>query len=395
MIKTNDLTKEELILEKHYRELNSMCSYLAMFPSKVPRDYIEEFTKEGEIVFDPFSGRGTTTLQAIKMKRIAISNDLSPLAYVLTKAKTYNIEYEKVFKRIKELEEEFNNSNWNIKYYNKEYEDIRVFYSRKNLTQIDFIRSKLGAKHKTLNKIDNFILALSLGIAHGQTRKTGGKNNSLYFSVHMPNGYSMSPNYAKKYINKHNLHKVQTNIFDQIIERLEKKRPDIVEFNVLNEAYFGNALESSKIFHNKQKPKLIFTSPPYLNLIKYVEQNWIRFWMLGFSKEQTKDRIVDDYHARKKYIEFLKKFMLEMYKIMESDTHLIMVIGDVKNHMIKDIMKEIFNDDKISNLFRLSKVKDGNPRKQILKNKLSRQMGEKVGTATKNDWVFIFERNDI
>ncbi len=58
-----------------------------MFPSDVPEKFIKKYTNEGDIVFDPFSGRGTTTLQAIKLNRISILNDLSPLAYVLTKSK--------------------------------------------------------------------------------------------------------------------------------------------------------------------------------------------------------------------------------------------------------------------------------------------------------------------
>ena len=42
----------------------------------------------GDVVLDPFSGRGTTPLQARVEGRKAICNDLNPLAYVLSRAKS-------------------------------------------------------------------------------------------------------------------------------------------------------------------------------------------------------------------------------------------------------------------------------------------------------------------
>ncbi len=41
-----------------------MCSYLAMFPPRIPHYFIERFTRPGDRVLDPFSGRGTTPTQA-------------------------------------------------------------------------------------------------------------------------------------------------------------------------------------------------------------------------------------------------------------------------------------------------------------------------------------------
>ena len=37
--------------------LHTICSYMAMFPPCVPHYFIEKYSKEGDIVFDPFSGR--------------------------------------------------------------------------------------------------------------------------------------------------------------------------------------------------------------------------------------------------------------------------------------------------------------------------------------------------
>lgn len=397
MINKNiSLNKNTNFINKKFNELNTLCSYLAMFPLEVPEKFIREYTKEGDLIFEPFSGRGTTNIAAIKNGRRVISTDLSPLAFVLTKSKTIPVDNEGAINRVKELEEKYKKSKIKINLNKDLFKDIKIFYSKKNLKQLYFIREELGKKFKTLNEIDNYILAISLGIAHGPVRKSGDENNSMYFSVNMSNGMSMAPGYAERYIERHRLHKIETNIFDQIISRIKTKDSGILENGLENKAYLKDATESSALFKKEGCPKLIFTSPPYLNLIKYVDQNWIRFWILGFERKDEETRfLLNDYHARLEYMEFLKKFMIEMHKIMDKSTRLMMVIGDVRENKIKDIMNEIFKDKKISEKFKYDKTmefKESNPIAQPLKNKTTRQMGNRVGKATDNDWVFSFRR---
>jgi site-specific DNA-methyltransferase (adenine-specific) len=61
---------------------------MAMFPPSIPRYFINQYTEKGDTVLDPFSGRGTTVLEACVAGRIGIGNDLNPVAFVLTKAKS-------------------------------------------------------------------------------------------------------------------------------------------------------------------------------------------------------------------------------------------------------------------------------------------------------------------
>src|SRR5690348_11034783 len=67
--------------------MHAMCSYHGMFPAKLVHYFVQRYTRAGELVLDPFSGRGTTVLQGRAEQRRTVGNDLSPLAYVLTKAK--------------------------------------------------------------------------------------------------------------------------------------------------------------------------------------------------------------------------------------------------------------------------------------------------------------------
>ena len=51
-----------------------------MFPEEFARNHIENLTDKGDLVLDPFSGRGTTLLQALLMERNALAADINPVA---------------------------------------------------------------------------------------------------------------------------------------------------------------------------------------------------------------------------------------------------------------------------------------------------------------------------
>src|SRR5215216_909530 len=67
--------------------LHPMCSYLASFPAALAHAFIARYSRPGDVVLDPFSGRGTAPLQASAEGRIGVGNDLNPFAHLLTAAK--------------------------------------------------------------------------------------------------------------------------------------------------------------------------------------------------------------------------------------------------------------------------------------------------------------------
>ncbi len=40
-----------------------MCSYLASFPAALAHAFVARYSRRGDVVLDPFSGRGTTALR--------------------------------------------------------------------------------------------------------------------------------------------------------------------------------------------------------------------------------------------------------------------------------------------------------------------------------------------
>ena len=63
----------------------------AVFPSQIARDHISSWSNEGDVVFDPMFGSGTTIVEAIKLKRKYIGFEISEDYYNLCKDRILSV----------------------------------------------------------------------------------------------------------------------------------------------------------------------------------------------------------------------------------------------------------------------------------------------------------------
>src|SRR5436309_4024085 len=54
--------------------------YFTRRPANVVRAYIERYSREGDVVLDPFGGTGVTAIESFLLGRKAIQKDLNPFA---------------------------------------------------------------------------------------------------------------------------------------------------------------------------------------------------------------------------------------------------------------------------------------------------------------------------
>lgn len=373
---------------KNFSKLHSISSYLAMFSPSLPDYFIKEFTKENDLVMDNFSGRGTTALTCRETNRRFIGSDLNPYAFVLTRFKISNdLNIEKIKLRIIELEKEFNLNkiNWKNKYKSKKYNELKIFYHHNVLPQLIFLREKIGQNWKNINDVDNAILAIALGLMHGQTKKDG---TTIYFSLSMPNTISMSPNYVKKYSIEKKLILPDINIFNNIWERLKIKFDE----NLFNNSFEGTILfedatkESDKIKDNSVS--LVITSPPYLSIVDYRLSNWLKLWLLGYEKNNLNSEIkLSDKLKYDEYIIFIKNYLNSIYSKLKNNARVCLVVGDVHDkQLIEEVWKTIQNDVK----YKFDSIYYDKKYAQI--KKVTNMLNSKKGKATIIEKVLVLRK---
>jgi len=80
-----------------------MHKYWARKPHNVVAKYISTYSKEDEIVLDPFCGSGVTPIESLRLRRKAIAVDLDPMAIFITRTTIVPAdlnEFEAAFKQI-------------------------------------------------------------------------------------------------------------------------------------------------------------------------------------------------------------------------------------------------------------------------------------------------------
>ena len=355
-----------------------ICSYLAMFPPSLPHYFIKRFTKKGDIVLDPFSGRGTTAVAAASLSRIGLCNDLNPLAVELSKGKLSNPNLSSVISRLDQLEQNYVPNDWND--LTNVEDRIRMIYHNSTLSQLLFLRNELDYSQQG---VDSFITAILLGSLHG--------GSEGFLSVSMPNTFSMSENYIKSYIEREKLEKPNRDVFAVLRKRIQR----VLVSGTLpgsGVVYHGDVRDLGKTI----KPgsvNLLFTSPPYLKVIKYGLYNWIRLWYLGVDSEQV-DQTLDDTHSLDNYLEFMKDTLSATLPLIEPHKGFsCWVIGDVGDFNLawavwKLVGENIEVRDKNGHINRwklLAIIDDKIPSNE----KTTRLWKEKKGKATSVDRIMI------
>ena len=377
--------------------MHTMCSYHGMFPAKVAHYFIQRYSRPGEVVLDPFSGRGTTAFQARVDGRRSICNDLNPLAYVLSRAKVDPPAWDAAQFFVNCLEKAYLVARPT---YTDVAKDIRMLYHDNTLKQICFIRTRLLSKAITEWAREEFMIAGALaGIMHGAWRRD---DTSQYLSISMPNTFSMSPNYVEKFIRENGLQKIDQDVFELLRNKLARLYVDDPGGTV-GRAHHADASEFLMGHSVKQESvDLVVTSPPYLQVVNYGTSNWIRLWLLGVEGVGREDGagrkqlngVLDHRHTYASYRDFMLRTVLGIQRVLKRDGVAVLVIGDVKDPEKEkplSLAAHLWNDIKDHTGLRLIEmVEDDLP----VQYKVSRIWGDTKGQATSRDCALILTHND-
>jgi hypothetical protein len=303
--------------------LHSICPYFAMFPESFAETHIKALTAEGDYVFDPFSGRGTTLLQSLLMGRPAIATDINPVAFCVSGAKAKTPTLSATLRELTRLREQFLSFPRGVLI--RERTKLPPFFHRafyySTLEQILFLRRILNWRH---NSAHRFIATLALGSLHGDMDRS-----SSYFSNQMPRTISPKPKYSIEYWRRLRLWPRKRDVFSILVNRarlrLDTNRPRLRGRAALLDA--RKAASAFPLLHGRIKA--IITSPPYFNVTNYEEDQWLRLWFLGYPARPTYRQLShDDRHTGKKlYWNFLEEVWSGIKPLVRDDATLVCRIG--------------------------------------------------------------------
>ena len=303
------------------RQANNLheISYRACYKPQLPRFFIDLLTKPGDVVYDPFAGRGTTLIEAALLNRNIISNDINPLSHILTESRLNIPTIQQIEERLNQIH--FKESKADI--------DLSMFYHRDTESEIVCLKNNLD----TSNFVDNWIKMVST------TRLTG--HSAGFFS-----GYTLPPNQAAtqkgqllinqklgisppykdtKAIILKKSRALQRNLTSSIVNQL---------FEVGKKAIFSSE-DSKNTFHIPNEfVSLTVTSPPFLNIVRYANDNWLRCWFNSIDARQVEKEIISC-RTVQHWSDRMAFVFDELYRITLPGGWIAFEVGEVNNGEIK------------------------------------------------------------
>lgn len=299
--------------------LHAMCPYFAMFPEDFVSKHLLAFTRPGDLVLDPFCGRGTTILEALLNNRRALGTDINPVAACVSGAKAEVPELTAVQKRLTQLQNLCDDTCIVL----PKSEFFQYCYEEETLREICVLRKHLKWKSRP---VDRFIAAVALGVLHGESHKSLN-----YLSNRMPRTISTKPEYSIRWWRDRSLIPERRPVFEVLARmskyRLSDRNPGRGARVILADARDAGA----EFIDYEGEVRLMITSPPYLDMTDYSEDQWLRLWFLGGKEYPVRRLSRDDrYRAKDNYWQFLTEAWTGCAKLLRKDAVVVIRIGGRK-----------------------------------------------------------------
>lgn len=293
-------------------------SYRACFKPQLPRFFIERLTRPGDVVYDPFMGRGTTPLEAALLGRVPFGCDVNPLSVLLVRPRLGPPALEQVAARLKEID--FADAD-------EAPEDLLVFYHAETLREICALRKYFRAREAAgaLDAVDDWVRLVALN------RLTG--HSKGFFSV-----YTLPPNQATSVVAQRKINEKRNQAPDRrhvpdII--LKKSRALLSECDAATRATLATVAGRARLLTRPaagtpalaaDSVDLVVTSPPFLDVVQYATDNWLRCWFVGIDPKTVQLTVPKQLE---RWQEAMTGVFHELHRVLKPGGHVAFEVGEV------------------------------------------------------------------
>ena len=230
--------------------------------TSIARSLVLTYTREGNLVVDPFCGSGVLALEAAATRRRIVAGDWNPYAVLLTRAKLFPP------RSISEANEKLQYV-WNQSRHKLSDQDLRKVpkWVRKFFHPCT-LRDALAFRDACIGLREDFLLACLLGVLHHE--RPGFLSNPSSHLVPYLRDRKYPPHlYPEMYQRR------------DVLKRLKAKiertfRRPVAQYTRKRKVIAGDA----RLFPRIGSIDAVITSPPYMNELEYVRDNRLRLWFL-------------------------------------------------------------------------------------------------------------------
>ena len=298
-------------------------SYRACYKPQLPRLFIEKLTQPGDRVYDPFSGRGTTVLEAALLGRRAAANDINPLSEILARPRLSLPEPAAVAKRLEEIPR--NGASCDGL-------DLSMFYHPQTDAEIRALRQWF-LDRDPLDELDTWIRMVATN------RLTG--HSPGFFSV-----YTLPPNQAlsaEKQVQINAKRNQVPGYRDTHALILKKTRQLLTGMTAAETQYLREAARDA-IFCTRDARRtsgitaasvqLTVTSPPFLDVVQYASDNWLRCWFCGLDAEAI-GRDITMSKTLEAWSEVMQEVFHELHRVTRQGGFVAFEVGEVRKGTVR------------------------------------------------------------
>lgn len=296
-------------------EQTALTHGLHKFPAKfipeIPRWPIFKYSKEFDIVLDPFVGSGGTLIEARLQRRNSYGIDVHPMAQLITKVAITPLDSDKLIKA----------KNWLLK---------EIYADDKNNINIpDFANRDYWFKPE---------VARDLAVITKHINRIEDEDIYDFFSVCLSSIIREASNADPKFLyalaiskKMRELKQRKTDVFNLFKEKVREQVPKMIEFSrKCPRDVFAKIIgkDARDIELENESVDLAVTSPPYLNAVDYPRAHQLEMYWLGLWKGRLAD---------------LKKSYIGTEQIISKEYSTLKHYG---NPRLDDALEKIYEKDK-------------------------------------------------